>query len=293
VVDEGALYKFLESGKVAGAALDVFEKEPPNDSPLVKLENVIATPHLGASTEEAQINVAIDIAETMRDVLLEKGIKNAVNMPSLGPEDMKAVGPYINLSEKIGMMHAQLMKEHIKHVEVRYIGDISKAKVSPLTAALLKGLLTPILQETVNYINAPVIAKDRGINIVESKAGDIADFASLIWVRVKSEKSANAIGGTIFIKSDPRIVKINDFYVEATPQGCMLIIYNNDVPGIIGQIGTILGKHNINISKMSFGRERPGENSISVLNVDCEVPKEVLEEIKSAKNVNSVTMIRL
>ncbi|MFH1753144.1 MAG: phosphoglycerate dehydrogenase [Candidatus Omnitrophota bacterium] len=293
IIDESALAKALESGKVAGAALDVFEKEPPKDNPLMKFDNVIVTPHLGASTEEAQVNVAIDIAETLRDALLDKGIKNAVNLPNIGPEEFNRIKPYINLAEKIGLIHAQIIKGHIKQVEIRYIGDVSKIKVEPLTAALLKGMLTPILQETVNYVNAPFIAKDRGMNIIESKAGDIEDFASLIWVKVISDKATNSIAGTIFIKSDPRIVKINDFYVETVPEGCMLIIYNKDVPGIIGQIGTILGDNNINIAAMSFGREKPGEYSISVLNVDSEVPKALLDQIKKAKNVYDVNMIKL
>ncbi|MDB4349477.1 phosphoglycerate dehydrogenase [Omnitrophica bacterium] len=293
IIDEKALLKALKSEKVAGAALDVFEKEPPADNPLLKLDNVIVTPHLGASTEEAQVNVAIDIAETLRDALLDKGVKNAVNMPSLGPEELKTVQPYINLAEKIGLMHAQLITGHVKQVDIRYIGDIADFKVEPITAALMKGMLMPILQETVNYVNAPLIAKDRGMKVVESKAGEIEDFASLIWVRVKSDKASNAIAGTIFIKSDPRIVKINDFYVEATPEGCMLVILNKDVPGIIGQIGTILGENNINIARMSFGRDEPGKNAISVLNVDCEVPKEILDEIRSSKNIFDVNMIRL
>jgi len=293
IIDEEALFRALESGKVAGAALDVFEKEPPKDNPLLKLDNVVVTPHLGASTEEAQVNVAIDVAETVRDALLEKGIKNAVNLPSVGPEELKAVKPYINLAEKIGLMHAQLIKGHIKQVDIRYIGDIANFKVEPITAALIKGMLMPILQETVNYVNAPIIAKERGMNIVESKAGEVEDFASLIWVRIRSDKASNAIAGTIFIKSDPRIVKINDFYVEAVPQGCMLVIYNKDVPGIIGQIGTMLGKNKINIAGMSFGREKPGEKAITVLNVDCEVPKAVLDEMKNAKNIDDVTLIKL
>jgi len=293
IVDEEALYKALDSGKVAGAALDVFEKEPPTESPLLKLDNVIMTPHLGASTEEAQVNVAIDTCETLRDALLEKGIRNAVNMPSVGPEEMKTLRPYVTLAEKIGLMHAQMITGHIKEVDIRYIGDVASMKVEPITAALIKGMLVPILQETVNYINAPMIAKDRGMNIVESKAGDIEDFASMILVRVKSDKTVNSIAGTIFIKSDPRIVKINDFYVEAEPEGCMLVIYNTDVPGIIGEMGTLLGKNNINIAGMSFGREKPGGKAITVLNIDCEVPKDVLEEIRSAKNITDVFMIRL
>ena len=293
ILDEKALLKALESGKVAGAALDVFEKEPPAGNPLLNLENVIVTPHLGASTEEAQVNVSIDIAETVRDMLLDKGIRNAINLPSIAPEELKSVRPYINLAEKIGLMHAQLIKGHIKQVDVRYIGDIADIKVEPITAALVKGILTPILQETVNYVNAPFIAKDRGMKIVESKAGEVEDFASLIWVRVKSDKATNAISGTLFLKSDPRIVKVNDFYVEAVPEGCMLVIHNKDVPGIIGQIGTLLGKNKINIAGMSFGRMKAGATAITVLNVDCEVPKAILDEIGKAKNIIDVTMIKL
>lgn len=293
IIDEKALYKAIESKKVAGAALDVFEKEPPADSPLLKLDNVIVTPHLGASTEEAQVNVSVDIAETVRDALLNRGLKNAVNLPNLGPEEFKILKPYINLAEKIGSMHAQLIKGHIKSVEIRYIGDVSNVKVEPITSALIKGMLEPMLQETVNYVNAPIIAKARGINMLESKAGEIEDFASLIWVKVRSDKTSNAIAGTIFMKGDPRIVKVNDYYLEVKPEGYMLVIYNKDVPGIIGHIGTLLGKNNINISHMSFGRERPGQDAISILNVDSEVPKAVLNEIRKAENINDATLIKL
>ena len=293
ILDESALFNALESGKVAAAALDVFEKEPPTDSPLLNLDNVVVTPHLGASTEEAQVNVSIDIAETVRDALLDKGLKNAVNMPSVGMEEAKVLKPYINLAEKIGLMHAQLAKGHIKEVNIRYVGDIAEHKLEHVTAALMKGMLTPILQETVNYVNAPLIAKDRGMKIVESKAGEIEDFASLMWVKVKSDKEANAIAGTMLIKTEPRIVKINNFYVEAVPEGCMLVIYNKDVPGIIGQIGAMLGSNNINIAGMSFGREKPGKSAITVLNIDSEVPKDVLDKMRKAKNINDVTMIKL
>ncbi len=293
IVDEAALCRAIESERVAGAALDVFEKEPPAGNPLLKLDNVIATPHLGASTEEAQINVAIDVAETLKDALLQKGLKNAVNMPSLAPEDMKAVRPYLSLAEKIGLIHAQLIPGHIREVEIRYIGDIANAKVAPITSALLKGLLVPILQETVNYVNAACIARDRGMKVVESRAEDIEDFASLIGVKVKSDRASNAIAGTIFIKSDPRIVKINDIYVEAKPEGCMLVIHNKDVPGIIGEIGTLLGKNGINIARMSFGRDEPGRNAISVLNIDCEVPSDIIEQIRKAENIKDVKLIKL
>ena len=293
IIDEGALAEAIESGKVGGAALDVFEKEPPTNSPLLKLDNVIATPHLGASTEEAQINVAIDIAETVRDVLLDKGIRNAVNIPSVAPEVLKTIQPYLKLAEKIGSMHAQLSKGRIKEVRVRYVGDLISHELAPVTIALVKGILTPILQETVNYVNASIIAKERGINIIESKSSQIEDFANLIWVEVKTDIGKSQIMGTLFTKSDPRIVKIDQFYIEAIPSGYMLIIHNNDLPGVVGDIGTILGKGKINIAGMSFGRERPGGAAISVMNIDSEVPTQILDEISKFKNINDVKLIKL
>jgi len=293
IIDEDALAKAIESGKVGGAALDVFEKEPPTNNPLLKLDNVIATPHLGASTEEAQINVAIDIAETVRDVLLDKGIRNAVNIPSVEPEVLKTIQPYLKLAEKIGSMHAQLSKGRIKEVRVRYVGDLISHELAPVTIALVKGILTPILQETVNYVNASIIAKERGINIIESKSSQIEDFANLIWVEVKTDVGKSQIMGTLFTKSDPRIVKIDQFYIEAIPSGYMLIIHNNDLPGVVGDIGTILGKGKINIAGMSFGRERPGGAAISVMNIDSEVPMQILDEISKFKNINDVKLIKL
>jgi len=293
LIDEEALARAVEGGKVQGAALDVFEKEPPNKSGLLSMDNVIATPHLGASTEEAQINVAKDIAKTVRDVLLERGIRNTVNMPSVEPEALKVIQPYINLAEKIGSMHAQLSKGRIKEVRIRYVGDIINHELAPVTIALVKGMLTPILQETVNYVNASFMAKERGINIIESKSSQIEDFANLVWVEVKSNVGKKQIMGTLFTKTDARIVKIDEFYVEAIPSGYMLVIHNNDLPGVVGDIGNILGKNRINIAGMSFGRERAGGAAITVMNVDSEVSAKVLDQIKKAKNINDVTLIKL
>jgi len=293
IVDEAALAKAIESGKVGGAALDVFEKEPPKDSPLLKMDNIVVTPHLGASTEEAQVGVAIDIAETVRDVLLERGTRNAVNIPSLEPEALKVIQPYFNLAEKIGSMHAQLCKGRVKELRVRYVGDLINHELAPVTIALVRGLLTPILQETVNYVNALVIAKERGINVVESKSSQIEDFANLIWVEVKSDKGKKQIMGTLMTKTDPRIVKIDQFYVEAIPSGYMLVIHNKDLPGVVGDIGTMLGKNNINIAGFSFGRERAGGAAITVINVDSDVPPKVLNNISKVKNIEDVKLVKL
>ena len=293
IIDEEALVKALESGKVAGAALDVYEKEPPRDEKLLRLENVVLTPHLGASTEEAQVNVAIDIANTVRDVLLNRCVRNAVNVPCVDSEMLKIIEPYLKLAENIGAMHSQLAGGHIKKVKIRYVGDILKYDLAPFTVSLMKGMLTPILQETVNFVNALVIAKERGINMIETKTAEAQDFASLIWVEVETDRSRNSISGTLFTKVDPRIVKINEFYVDCVPKGYMLVIFNKDVPGIIGEIGTILGENKINIAGMSFGREEKGGKAITVLNIDSDMPKKALDAIKKAKNIQEVKLVRL
>lgn len=294
IVDEEALVKAIESGKVAGAALDVYEDEPPKkDSKIIKLDKLVLTPHLGASTEEAQVNVAIDIANTVRDVLFNKCIRNAVNMPCVEPEMLKIIEPYLKLCENIGAMQSQLVEGHIKRIRIRYVGEILKYDLSPFTVSLIKGMLTPILQETVNFVNSLVIAKERGINIVEMKTAEVQDYTSLIWVEVETDKSKNSIAGTLFTKIDPRIVKVNEFYVDCVPEGYMVVIFNKDVPGIIGQIGRILGDNKINIAGMSFGREEKGGRAITVLNVDSDVPKKVLEEIRRSSNIQEVKLVKL
>ncbi len=294
IIDENALAKAIESGHIAGAAIDVYEEEPPKNSRLLKLtDKVVLTPHLGASTEEAQVNVAIDVANTVRDALLGRGVKNAVNVPSVDPEIYKIIEPYLKLAENIGAMQAQLVDGHINRVRIRYVGDIIKYDLAPFTVSIMKGMLTPILQETVNFVNALVIAKERGINIIESRTSEIQDFASLVVVEVETDSKKSSICGTLFTKVDPRIVKINEFYVDCVPEGNMLIVFNKDVPGIIGQIGTIFGKNSINVASVSFGREAKGGRAISVWNVDSDVPKKVLDELKSAKNIYEIKLVKL
>ena len=293
IIDEEALVKAIESGKVAGAAFDVYECEPPKGSKLIGLDKVVLTPHLGASTEEAQTNVAIEVANTVRDALLNRGVRNAVNVPCVDAEMYKVIEPYLKLVEKMGSIQAQLVEGHIKKVKIRYVGDLLKYDLSPLTVSIMKGILTPILQDTINYVNALVIAKERGINVVETKTAEVRDFANLIAVEIETDKMTNSIVGTLFTKVDPRIVKLNEFYVDSVPEGYMLFIQNNDVPGIIGQIGTILGKNGVNIAGMSFGRDEKGGRAVSILNIDSDVPKSVLEEMRKAKNVNEVRLVKV
>lgn len=294
IVNEEDLAKAIEEGKVAGAALDVYNEEPPKNSPLLKFDSVVLTPHLGASTEEAQINVAVEIAEQVRDALLGRGIRNAANFPSVDPETYKALQPMFNLAEKIGLLMGQLAEGRINDVEVEYSGEIAKFDITPLTMSVLKGLLTPMLQDTVNFINAISLAKERSIKVKEEKSTDLEDFINLITLETKTENGQSLkVAGSLFTKKDPRIVKINDFYVEAIPQGHMLIIYNQDKPGIIGNLGTLLGKHNLNIAGMTFGRLKKGGKAITVLNVDNHVPTEVLQKIKKLKYINEVRPIKL
>ena len=294
IVDEGALVRAIESGKVAGAALDVYEDEPPRkDNKLLKLSQVVLTPHLGASTEEAQTNVAIEVASTVRDYLMSGCIRNAVNVPCVEPEMCKVIDPYLKLAEKMGAMQAQLVEGHMKKVKIKYVGDILKYDLSPFTLSVMKGMLTPILQETVNFVNSMVIAKERGINIVETRAAEVQDFASLIIIEVETDKMKSSLIGTLFTKVHPRIVKIDESYVDAVPEGYMLVTSNKDVPGIIGQIGTILGRNGVNIAGMSFGREAKGGKAVSILNIDSDVPKKVLDEIRSAPNIYGVKLIRV
>lgn len=294
IVDESALINAIKEGKVAGAAIDVFEKEPVSpESELLKFDNVITTPHLGASTEEAQVNVAIEVAEIVRDALLGRGIRNAANYPCLEPEACKVIEPYINLSEKLGAFGSQLIEGRLVELNLTYSGEIIKNDLTALTLALVKGVLSPILQDTVNFINSVSLAKDRGIKINEVKSSREEEFLNLVRLELKTDKGSRKISGTLSANKQPRIVKVDDYYVELTPAGIMIFIENWDKPGIIGNLGTLLGKHNINIAAMTFGRDKPGGKAISVLNVDSSISDEMLDKIKKLENILKVKLIKL
>lgn len=293
IIDEGALLSAIKSGKCAGAALDVFEKEPPVDSPLVGLDCVITTPHLGAATEQAQINVAIDIAKQVADALSNRGIRNAVNMPSVTPEVFKEIQPYIVLAEKMGSLQSQLAEGHLRKVKVKYCGDVIAHELAPITLALIKGLLDPALKETVNYVNAPLIARERGIEVVEAKSTVAFDFTNLITVDSETDKMKSSLSGTLFGKKDPRIVIIDGYHVDAVPTGYMLIVFNEDKPGIIGHLGTILGDNKINIANMTFGRQKKGGKAITVLNIDSLVPSSILEQMKTFDYIQDIKLVKL
>jgi D-3-phosphoglycerate dehydrogenase len=293
IVNERDLYDALESGKVAGAALDVFEKEPPENNPLVGHEKVVTTPHLGASTKEAQENVAIAVAEQIVDYLVYGTIRNAVNFPSIPADQASVLHPYITLAEKVGTFTSQIFDGGIKEVIIEYRGEVSLLNTPPLTVAALKGLLTPILEETVNFVNAPLIAKERGIEVKETKTRDAGDFVSLISLKIKSKKKELTVEGTLFSKRDPRIVRINGFTVEIVPEGHMVFMYNNDKPGVIGSIGMLMGRNSINIARMHFGRESEGGLAISVVNIDSPVDDAIVAEIKDLPNILDVKVLNI
>lgn len=294
IVNEKDLYDALKSGKVAGAALDVYEKEPPDaDNPLLDCEEVICTPHLGASTEEAQEKVAVAVAEQMVDYLLHGTVMNAANVPSVASDVLQTLKPYLNLAERLGSFQGQIVSGGLQEVSIEYSGEVAEMNVEPITVSLLKGLLHPILQEDVNYVNAPVVAKDRGIKIIASKTSASEDFISLITLRVKTNKEESVIAGTIFGKSDPWIVQIDQFRIEAVPENYMLLFHTHDRPGVIGNIGTTLAKHSINISRMQFGREKVEGKSLLILSTDGSISNEIIEQMRELPHVISMSAIQI
>jgi D-3-phosphoglycerate dehydrogenase / 2-oxoglutarate reductase len=295
IVDEEALYTALQAGQIAGAALDVFEKEPTTleTTPLLGLNNFICTPHLGASTSEAQENVAAAIAEQIADYLLKGAVRNAVNVPSVSDEVLARVGPYITLGEMLGSLHMQISKGGVEEVRLEYSGDIAEQHVGPITVAFLKGLFTPILQDAVNFVNAPLIAKERGIRVVESKTTGSADFTSLLWITVKTNEGENMLAGTVFGTKEPRLVRLNSFRLEALPAGPMLLVYNNDVPGVIGALGTTIGAAGVNISRMVVGQEEQSNQNVILLNTDRPVSKELLVQVMELEHIAHAMVLEL
>jgi D-3-phosphoglycerate dehydrogenase / 2-oxoglutarate reductase len=284
----------LKTGKVAGAAFDVFEEEPIKaDHPLLSLENFIGTPHIGASTTEAQENVAIGIAEQIVDYLTKGIARGAVNVPSVPADLLPRLQPYITLAEKLGSLQSQLYEGGIEGVTIEYKGEVAGVNVAPLTIAALKGLLTPILEETVNYVNAPVIARERGIEVKEVKSSDAGDFTSLISLQVEAGKKTSRIAGALYSRRDPRIVQLDSFRVEIVPDGHMLFILNNDRPGVIGDVGQVLGKHGINIARMQCSREEKGGQALLILGVDAPLNADTLRAITTVKNILSVKVVHL
>lgn len=293
IIDEEALYRALKKGKVAGAALDVFEKEPDIPEHLLALPNFIATPHLGAATIEAQINVAHDVAEGIVAALQGKIVRNAVNIPQVSVQTFVSIGPYLGLAERLGRFMAQLVRGRIKKVEIIYSGDVFTQEVTPLTTTFLKGLLDPVLQEAVSFVNAPLLARNRGIQVLQSIDGGAEVYANLISVRVVSDQEEKEVSGTLFGKQEPRIVIIDGYRVDIEPAGHMLYVPHLDRPRIIGPVGILIGEKDINIAFMQVGRKEKGGRAVMMLAVDAPVPPETMEKIKKIEGILDVRMISI
>ncbi|MDI6718532.1 MAG: phosphoglycerate dehydrogenase [Methanomicrobiales archaeon] len=295
IIDEKALYEAVKSNKVAGAALDVFEDEPPLKSPLLDLQQVIVTPHLGASTVEAQQNVAVTVAKEIIAVLQGAPAKYAVNAPMVPPEQQERIEPFAQLAEKMGRFLIQIVEGRLQSVEVEFGGELSQPSVNTryITRRALKGLMDPILQSPSNIINAEYIAKERGIAIKEAVTEESLGFKNLITIRVKTDAMEETMSGTIFMKGRSRIVAIGGYTMDMIPEGYVVVSRHLDQPGVIGRASTILGANKINIAGMQVGRIKPGEEAIMVLNVDSPVPPEVMEQIRSKEGIFSAKFAKI
>ncbi|MFN4038047.1 MAG: phosphoglycerate dehydrogenase [Erythrobacter sp.] len=289
LIDEAALKDCLESGQVAGAALDVFETEPPaKDHPLFGAPNFICTPHLGASTTEAQVNVALQVAEQMADYLVNGGVTNALNMPSLSAEEAPKLKPYMALAEKLGSLVGQLAHGNLTQISIEREGAAAELNGKPITAAVLAGLMRRY-SDTVNMVNAPFLAKERGMDVSEIRHEREGAFNTLIRVTVETEQGPRSVAGTLFGKDAPRLVEIFGIGIEADLEGHMLYVVNDDKPGFIGRIGTLLGGHGINIGTFNLGRREAGGEAVLLLSLDEGLPPAVLAE---AEGLDGVQMVK-
>jgi len=293
IIDEIDLEAALKSGKVAGAALDVFAIEPPGTCSLLEEENVICTPHLGASTREAQTNVAVAVAKQIIDYLKNGTIVNAVNVPSVTGELLTKMGPYLHLAERIGGLMAQLSKGAFKEIAIEYTGDFQGIDFTPVTTSLLKGLLTPSLKDDVNYVNAAVIAKDRGIKVSETTSADSDEYLNLITLKAVTTEMQSEIAGTIFGKKRSQIVKIDDFKLSMEPEGFFAYIRNFNKPGAFGSITSLLGERGINIDRMNVGVSDEKATNIVFLSTDTSIPDEIVTEVEALPLVDSIQLVEL
>ena len=287
LIDEAALLAALDSGHIAGAALDVFLVEPAKENALFGHANVICTPHLGAATVEAQENVALQVAEQMSDYLLTGAVTNAINFPSISAEDAPKLRPYVKLAEQLGLFAGQLTESGIKSVRVEYAGEVAKLNVKPLTAAAIAGVLRPLLSD-VNMVSAGTIAKERGMVVEEVTRGQDGAYESYVRVTVKTTGQERSVAGTVFSDGKPRIIQVKGIEMEAQFYPHMLYVTNSDKPGFIGKVGALMGEVGINIARLNLGRDKPGGDAIALIAIDSAAGDEVIARIKKFEHVNRV-----
>ena len=294
IVDEAALLEALESGQLGGVALDVFEKEPCTSSPLFGREDVVCTPHLGASTEEAQEQVAVEAAELVVDYFTQGVVRQAVNSVALDAELLRELGGYLNVAYRLGLLLAQIQGEGISRCRIRYQGEVARRETRLLTAAFAAGLLEQAMDEPVNLVNAEWLLRQRGVELFEERSGEVREFSSLITAEVESREQTSVAAGTLFGTS-PRLVRKRNFYLDAPLEGILLLFEHRDVPGVIGHIGTVFGRHQVNIAGMSVGRQwdRPGGPAVGVLCLDSFPPAEAIREILAHEAMSWAKIVRL
>jgi len=293
IVNEEALLEGLESGHVAGAALDVYESEPPTNRKLVEHAKMLCTPHLGASTEEAQVRVAVDAANQMLDALRGGEIRFALNAPMMDWSKMPDVEPLANLAYRIGELLIQLATGRVRKLEIAFQGDIRAEAQDAITGYMLVAVLRRLFRDPVNLVNARMLAKESRIDVQATRHSGPSDFASLVTARLSGEEEVHSVGGTLFHRDNPRIVEIDGFAVEAIPQGDLMIIMDIDRPGLVGETGSTLGEHGINIARMTFGRKEVGGEAILVLNLDAAATDVLRKAMEALKNVRAVRLVRL
>ena len=294
IIDETALAEALKAGKIAGAALDVYETEPLGESPLKVLgKEVILTPHLGASTAEAQVNVAIDVAEQIRDVLLGLPARSAVNIPGLSPDVLEALRPYMQLAETLGNLVSQLAGGRVELLNIKLQGELATNKSQPIVIAALKGLLSQALRERVNYVNANVEAKERGIRVIETRDASIRDYSGSLHLTAKGSMGEHSVTGALLGNDEIRITSIDDFPVNVPPSPHMLFTLHRDMPGIIGKIGSLLGSFNVNIASMQVGRKIVRGDAVMVLSLDDPLPDGILTEVTKVSGIRDAFTVTL
>jgi D-3-phosphoglycerate dehydrogenase len=294
IINEQALADALRAGHVAGAALDVLEQEPPPaDHPLLKLPNVVLTPHLGASTIEAQTSVAVEAAQLLIDYLARGAVGFAVNMAAVDPAELAEMRLYVDMARRLGLLHSQMATGAIQRAELHFRGDAALRPTRLITAAFAAGLLENRLDQNVNIVNARLLAADRGVEIIEQTSSQTGDFSTLIRADVQTEQKTYTAAGTLFGNQFLRLVQLGPFHLDAFMDGVMLIFTHRDVPGLIGFIGTIFGKHQVNIAQMTVGRRAPGGEAIAVLNLDGTPPEEALKEVRAHPQISSLSVVKL